>query len=93
MPGVSYTVKINGVTHQSQTKEDTINRSFISEDLIKKGFENIGTYVEGSEGKYTLKIEQQKDISSFLLDLCLNRMLNFSIEVQSCSRYINDIVC
>jgi len=91
LPGVSYTVKMNGVTLQSQNKADILTRSLVSESLIKRGFENIGNSVK--EGKYNVKIEQQKDISSFLLDLCLNRMVTFSNEVQSCSRYINNFDC
>jgi len=91
LPGVSYTVKMNGVTQKSQNKSDILNRSLVSESLIKMGFENIGNSVK--EGKYNVKIEQQTDISSILLELCLNRMLDFSKEVQSCSSYKNNIDC
>ena len=97
LPGVIYEVKNNGLTLTSKTKDEIINRTSIPDILVKKAFENIGTYVEGSDGKYKIKISgnQVEDIPmpSHILNLGLEQMIQFSKEIYSCSRYINEIEC
>jgi hypothetical protein len=97
LPGVIYEVKNNGLTLTSKTKEEIINRTLIPEILVKKAFEKMGTYVDGSDGKYKIKISgnQVEDIHvpSHILNLGLEQMIQFSKEIYSCSRYRNEIEC
>lgn len=91
LPGVTYEVQKEGLTITSLNKEKILQRTLISEDLIKTGFENINNFVEVS--KYKVKIRQDMDSSIYLLNLALDRMINYSNEIQLCAEYIKKIEC
>lgn len=91
LPGVTYEVQKEGLTITSQNKEEILQRTLVSEDLIKTGFENINNFVEDS--KYKVKIRQDMDSRIYLLNLALDRMINYSNEIQLCAEYSKKIEC
>ena len=91
LPGVIYEVQKEGLTITSENKEEVIQRTLVSENLIKTGFENINSFVEDS--KYKVKIRQDMDSTIYLLNLALEHMIQYSNEIQLCAEYKKKIEC
>ena len=91
LPGVIYEVQKYGLTITTQNKEEILQRTLVSKDLIKTGFENMNSFVE--DNKYKVKIRQDMDSRTYLLNLALDRMINYSNEIQLCTEYKKKIEC
>lgn len=91
LPGVTYEVQFNGLTRTSQNKQEILEKTLVSQDLIKTGFETIDNFVK--DGNYKVKIRQDTDSKIYLLNLALERMIQYSNEIQLCAEYIKKIEC